>query len=115
MNGSHNLIDTDLSVVVLVARETGGDITQLFDRLLSTIRVKMKINDSVKTLSLQGKIQGIVMSMLPIAFAILVISFQPNYFDIMLSNPTGRILMMYAVCSEIVGIYMIKMFSKVNV
>ena len=104
-----------LTTAILVARETGGDITQLFDRLLSTIRVKMKINDSVKTLSLQGKIQCIVMSMLPIAFAILVVSFQPNYFDIMLSNPTGRILLVYAVCSEICGIYMIKMFSNVNV
>lgn len=104
-----------LTTAILVARETGGDITQLFDRLLSTIRVKMKINDSVKTLSLQGKIQGVVMSMLPIAFAIMVISFQPNYFDIMLSNPTGRILLIYAVVSEILGIYMIKTFSKVNV
>lgn len=104
-----------LTTAILVARETGGDITLLFDRLVETIRAKIKINDNVKTLSMQGKIQGIVMSMLPIAFAILVISFQPNYFDIMLSNATGRGLMIYAVISQVMGIMMIKTFSKVNV
>ncbi|MBI5873178.1 MAG: type II secretion system F family protein [Candidatus Omnitrophica bacterium] len=104
-----------LTTSILVARETGGDITQLFGRLIGTIRAKVKLDDSVKTLSMQGKIQGIVMSGLPIGFAILVVSFNPNYFDIMLSHPLGRGLMVYAVISEIIGMYMIRMFSKVNV
>jgi tight adherence protein B len=104
-----------LTTAILVARETGGDITQLFARLIGTIRAKVKLNDSVKTLSMQGKIQGIVMSFLPIGFGILVISFNPNYFDIMFSNPLGRGLMIYAVFSEIVGMYLIRVFSKVNI
>lgn len=104
-----------LTTAILVARETGGDITQLFDRLIGTIRAKVKLNDSVRTLSLQGKIQGMVMSFLPIAFGLLVISFQPNYFDIMLSNPMGRSLLVYAVISEVLGMFMIRIFSKVNV
>lgn len=104
-----------LTTAILVARETGGDITQLFDRLVGTIRVKIRLNDSVKTLSLQGKIQGMVMSFLPIAFAMLVISFQPNYFDIMMSSATGRALLVYAVISEVLGMFMIRMFSKVNI
>ncbi|MDD5020508.1 MAG: type II secretion system F family protein, partial [Candidatus Omnitrophica bacterium] len=104
-----------LTTAILVARETGGDITLLFGRLIDTIRVKSKLNENVKTLSMQGKIQGIVMSMLPIAFAILVVSFNPNYFDIMLSSPVGRGLMVYAAISECIGMYMIRMFSRINV
>ncbi len=104
-----------LTTAILVARETGGDITLLFARLIGTIRAKIRLNDSVKTLSMQGKIQGFVMSLLPIGFALLVISFQPNYFDIMLSSPLGRGLLVYAVISELIGMYMIRMFSKVNV
>jgi len=104
-----------LTTAILVARETGGDITQLFGRLIGTIRAKIKISDQIKTLSMQGKIQGVVMSMLPIVFGIMVVSFQPNYFDVMLSSPLGRGLMVYAVISELLGMYMIRMFSKVNV
>lgn len=104
-----------LTTAILVARETGGDITQLFARLIGTIRAKVKLNDSVKTLSMQGKIQGIVMSFLPIGFAILVISFNPNYFEVMFSSPLGRGLMVYAFISEAVGMYLIRIFSRVNV
>jgi tight adherence protein B len=104
-----------LTTAILVARETGGDITLLFGKLIGTIRAKVKLNDSIKTLSMQGRIQGIVMSGLPIGFAIMVLSFQPNYFDVMLSNPLGRGLMVYAVVSEIIGMYLIRIFSKVNI
>jgi tight adherence protein B len=104
-----------LTTAILVARETGGDITLLFGKLIGTIRAKIKLNENVATLSMQGRIQGVVMSGLPIGFAILVVSFQPNYFDIMLSSPVGRGLLVYAVISEVIGMYLIRIFSKVNV
>jgi tight adherence protein B len=104
-----------LTTAILVARETGGDITLLFGKLMGTIRSKIKLSESVATLSMQGKIQGVVMSGLPIGFAILVLSFQPNYFDVMLSSPVGRGLLVYAVVSEVIGMYLIRTFSKVNV
>lgn len=103
-----------LTTAILVARETGGDITQLFGTLIGTIRAKVKLVDNVKTLSMQGKIQGIVMSLLPIGFTIMVYSFNPHYFDIMLANPVGRLLLVYAVISECVGIFLIRVFSRVN-
>ncbi|MFC1754710.1 type II secretion system F family protein [Thermoproteota archaeon] len=103
-----------LTTSILVARETGGDITQLFGTLINTIRAKAKITDSVATLSMQGKIQGVIMSLLPIGFTIMVYSTNPNYFDVMLSQPIGRMLLIYAVVSEIIGIFLIKAFSKVS-
>lgn len=104
-----------LTTAILVARETGGDITQLFTTLISTIRAKLKLMDSIKTLSLQGRIQGIVMSCLPLVFVIMVYSFNPHYFDVMLSNPTGRMLLIYAVISETVGVFLIRVFSRMNI
>ena len=103
-----------LTTAILVARETGGDITQLFGTLINTIRAKIKLMDNVKTLSLQGRIQGIVMSCLPVVFVFMVYSFNPRYFDVMLSNPTGRMLLIYAVISEIVGVFLIRVFSRMN-
>lgn len=103
-----------LTTAILVSRETGGDITLLFGTLINTIRAKLKIMDQVKTLSLQGRIQGVIMSLLPIGFAMTVYSFNPHYFDIMLSNPTGRMLLAYAIVSEIIGVFLIRVFSKVK-
>ena len=104
-----------LTTAILVARETGGDITKLFATLINTIRVKIKLMDNIKTLSMQGRIQGIVMSALPIVFVFMVYSFNPRYFDVMLSNPTGRLLLVYAVASEVVGAFLIRVFGRMNI
>jgi tight adherence protein B len=104
-----------LTTAILVARETGGDITKLFATLINTIRAKLKLMDNIRTLSLQGRIQGVVMSFLPIVFVFMVYSFNPRYFDIMLSNPTGRLLLIYAVVSEVIGAFLIRIFSKMNI
>ncbi len=104
-----------LTTAILVARETGGDITQLFTTLINTIRAKMKLMDNVRTLSLQGRIQGIVMSLLPIVFVFMVVSFQKDYFDIMLGNPTGRMLLTAAVILEVIGAILIRQFSRLNI
>jgi tight adherence protein B len=100
---------------IAVARETGGNLTEIFDQLVNTIREKNKVINQVKTLSIQGKLQGIIMSILPIAFAFLVYSLNPGYFDIMLRSTIGQALLGYAIVSELIGIIIIKKISTIEV
>ncbi len=108
----------ELSLVVnsiLVARETGGDLTKVFSRLTVTIRDNRKLKESIKTLTLQGRIQGIVMSVLPFMFVWWVVNFNHNHFDIMFQNDTGRMLLVVAVVLQLVGMVLIKIFSTIKV
>lgn len=108
--------ELDLLVTsILLARETGGDLPKVFNSLVETIREKFKISENIKSLTLQGRIQGVVMSILPIAFCIGVFSFQPHFFDIMLKTEVGRGLLMYALFSEIMGVYMIYRVSHLSI
>jgi tight adherence protein B len=106
-----NLIVTAISV----ARETGGNLPKIFSQLIHTIREKSKIMRKVRTLTTQGRLQGIIMCLLPIGFIILVFTLNPSFFDIMLENDTGRFLLGYAVISQIIGMLIITKFSKVEV
>ena len=106
-----NLIVTAISV----ARETGGSLPQTFGQLTSTLREKNKLLGKVKTLTVQGRLQGVIMSLLPIGFTILVFSLNPGFFNIMLKNELGRMLLGYALISQIVGMFLIRKFSKVEV
>ena len=105
-----NLIVTAISV----ARETGGNLPQTFNQLTFTIRERSKLLSKVKTLTTQGRLQGAIMCLLPIGFAVLVYSMNPGFFDIMLQNELGRGLLGYAVISQIIGIFLIRKFSKVE-
>lgn len=100
---------------VLVARETGGDLTKVFSRLATTIRDNRKLKDSVKTLTLQGRLQGMIMSILPILFISWVLTFNREHFDIMFNNQTGRMLLFVALFLQVIGMILIRKFSQVRI
>jgi len=108
--------ELDLIVsAILVGRETGGDLTKVFSRLVTTIRDRMTLKENVKTLTLQGRLQGIIMSLIPPIFAYVVYKMEPTHFDIMLKDDLGRLLLGIAVALQIIGLILIKIFSKVEV
>ncbi len=92
---------------ILLARETGGNLPAIFTRIATTIRENKKIQQNIDTLTIQGRIQGIVMSLLPIAFAFVIYTTNRRVFNHMLESETGRGMLIYAVVSEIFGAFMI--------
>ena len=108
--------ELDLIVTaVLVAQETGGDITETFSKLVFTIREREKLMGRVKALTVQGRLQGWIMSALPIFFAFFVYSTNKAYFEFMLKDKVGQFLIVYAFFSEITGIVIIRILSKIEV
>jgi tight adherence protein B len=99
---------------VLLARETGGNLPVIFNRIIQTIRENRKIQQNIETLTIQGKIQGFVMSLLPVVFALFIYSTNPHYFDVMLESSLGRNLLMLAAGLEAVGAVLIMKFSTIG-
>lgn len=100
---------------ILVARETGGDLTKVFSRLSVTIRDNRKLKENIRTLTLQGRLQGIIMSILPFIFVSWVLTFNHEHFDIMFNTDQGRMLLMIAVVLQVVGLILIRKFSIIKV
>lgn len=92
---------------ILLARETGGNLPAIFQRIVGVIREHKRILAQIETLTIQGKIQGVVMSLLPIAFFCVIYGSNPTFFDHMFKSQMGRFLLLYAVVSEVVGGFMI--------
>jgi tight adherence protein B len=100
---------------ILVARETGGELTKVFSRLTETIRNNLKLKEKVATLTLQGKLQGLIMTFLPVAFTLFIYKQNPGHFDIMWQSELGRLLLGVAVFLQILGMYLIKRISTFKV
>jgi len=100
---------------VLVARETGGELTKVFTRLTETIRNNVKLKEKVATLTLQGKLQGLIMSFLPIAFTLYIAKQNPGHFQVMWETELGRILIGVAIFLQLLGIFIIKKISTFKV
>lgn len=100
---------------ILVARETGGDLTKVLSRVTTTIRDNRKLKDSIQTLTMQGRLQGLIMSALPFLFVAWTLTFNRAHFDIMFRNEIGRILIFAMVVLQLVGMILIRRFSKISI
>ncbi len=102
------------TTAVGIARETGGDLTEIFAHLVHTIREKRKLDDRVKALTIQGRLQGAIMGLLPIAFCTFIYFTNPESLQVMYKDRVGQMLLTWAVFSEIIGILLIRKLSKVE-
>jgi tight adherence protein B len=100
---------------ILVAREAGGDLTKVLSRLATTIRDNRKLKDSIRTLTLQGRMQGMIMSTLPFIFVWWVLAFDRSHFNIMLESETGRMLLIVAIVLQVIGMVLIRKFSEIKI
>ncbi len=110
--------DEDLDIVVisvLVARDTGGNVTEVFASLANMIREKKKINRRVQVLTSQARLQAMLITAMPFLFVPFVLSQDPHYFDIFFQDSIGQAILAYAVFSQVMGLLMMWMLSKVEV
>jgi tight adherence protein B len=99
---------------ILLARETGGNLPVIFSRIVSTIRERRKIEQNMETLTIQGKIQAVVMTGLPIFFVFGVSASNPKFFDIMFKDEMGRQMLMACGFLWVVGAFFILKNIKLN-
>jgi tight adherence protein B len=92
-----------LVTAILLARETGGNLPIIFSRIVSSTRERKKIEKNLQTLTMQGKIQAVVMTSLPVFFFFTVSGTNPHFFDTMFNSPRGRELMIACVVLWILG------------
>jgi len=116
------LDDVDLIVTtILVARDTGGNLTETFSQLVSTIRETQKLVGKVRVLCTQAKLQGIIMSLLPVGFCLFLYLKNRQLFSDMLELtiqggvPIGRILLIGSFFWWLIGVFFIRKFSRVEV
>ena len=82
----------DLALVITsidIARRTGGNLTEIFDRIAETIRGRMRIERKVRTLTAQGRLQGLVVSLMPLALCIIMTMMKPGLMIPFLTSIAG--------------------------
>lgn len=79
-----------MNTAILLSRETGGNLPAIFSRIVQSIRERKKVEMNLQTLTVQGKMQAVVMTGLPILFIFAVSGSNPEFFDPMLKTPMGH-------------------------
>ena len=114
-NALYNLLDriyTDdlelLVTAILIQRDIGGNLAEILDNISNTIRQRINLKGEVKTLTAQGRISGLIISILPLAFTLIILLINPSYILTLFIDPIGWIMVILAVIGQIIGVLMIR-------
>ena len=106
---------TLVTTAILISRKTGGNVTEIFDKISETIRGRMKIERKVKTLTAQGRIQGIIVSAMPIFLGLVMTMIKPRLMIPYLTSPMGMLSVLVMCALIFVGWLMIRKIIKIDI
>mgnify|MGYP002517270995 FL=1 len=108
----------DLALVttaLLVSRKTGGNVTEIFDKISETIRGRMKIERKVRTLTAQGRMQGIIVSAMPFVLGMIMVVLKPQTMIPFLASMTGLVSVVAVVLLVATGWLIIRKIVRIDV
>ena len=108
----------DLTLVVTaidIARKTGGNLTEIFDRISETIRDRMRIERKVRTLTAQGRLQGLIVSLMPLLLCIVMTMMKPGLMIPFLTSLNGIVCLAVASVMVFAGWLIIRKIVTIKV
>lgn len=111
--GSDDL--TLVTTAISISRKTGGNVTEIFDKISETIRGRQKVERKVKTLTAQGRMQGIIVSVLPIFLGVAMLALKPKMMIPFLTSWLGIGCVGVMIALIVLGWLMIRKIIKIDV
>jgi tight adherence protein B len=82
------IMELQLFVVALLVQErSGGDLVGLLDNLAAMIRKRLKLQNRIRALTGEGRMQALVLIILPIAALAAMLVLSPEYAQSLLDRP----------------------------
>ncbi|WP_434341193.1 type II secretion system F family protein [Motilimonas cestriensis] len=82
----------ELSLVVsamVISKEIGGNLAEVLATLSNTLRRKLEMEGKIDALTSQGKLQGIVMTGLPVFIIAALYHIEPETMSLLTEHPVG--------------------------
>jgi len=99
---------------VLIQKETGGNLAEIFERIALVIRSRFRFGRRVRTLSAEGRMSAWILTLVPIIlFGVLWIT-TPSYLPPLLENPTGQKMLIFAVVMMVVAVFWMRKIIRID-
>jgi tight adherence protein B len=104
-----------LSSALRINREIGGNLAEIVESLADTLRRKHQMEGKIESLTAQGKLQGIVMTGLPLLLAFLLYFIERESMEKLWTTTIGWIVLGVIIFMEALGYLMIRKITSIDV
>jgi tight adherence protein B len=81
----------------------GGNIVDLLERTRDILRLRMRTTEKLRSATAQARLQAIVLTLLPPAFAIAISKVDPGFFPILFGTPQGKTILAVSFVLQVIG------------
>lgn len=117
VNLSKRVGSEDLEMVVsgiIIQRKVGGNLAEVLDNISATIRERVRIKREVRVLTAQGRLSGLIIGLLPLVLVSAMLVFNPCYFNVMLRETVGIVMLATGGILEVLGIITIRKLIDID-
>lgn len=108
--------DLELMIeAILIQRQVGGNLATVLDKIVETIRDRMRIQRQILTLTAQGRLSGTVIGLLPIILGIVIYFIEPDYIGTLFSHPIGLVMLAIGLVAGVIGFILIRKLTVIEV
>ena len=108
----------DLELVVTstnIARTLGGNMAEMFETTAATIRERFRLEGKIKSLTSQGKLQGVIVAALPLGVGFAFNGVRPDLVQPMFDGWYGYVLVGIILVLEAIGFVLIRKIVTIDV
>ena len=108
----------DLSLAAMAietARRTGGNLVEVFDNIAKTIRERLRIRARIRTLTAQGRMQGAVLTLMPVFVGAALHFLEPGLFGPFLHSSTGLLVLGATAALLLLGALSIRRIVRIDI
>ncbi len=108
--------DFDIVITaILIQRSVGGNLAEILDNVAHTMRERERIKGEIRTLTSQQRLTGYVIGGIPIGLLIIFYAISPDFTGLLFTDPLGRLMLMGAFVSEVIGYLIIQRIVNIEV
>ena len=97
---------------VLIQSETGGNLTEVMEKIGQIIRDRLNFKAKIKALTAEGRLSAIILLVLPVALFLVLLTLNPDYELVLVREELGNKLLIAGGISMILGYYFINKIVK---
>jgi tight adherence protein B len=98
-----------------ISREVGGNLADILESLADTLRRKHTMEGKINSLTAQGRVQGVVMTGLPIFLMLVLSQMEPEAMAPLFNSLIGWGVLAVIAVMEMVGYFFISKITNIDV
>jgi tight adherence protein B len=99
---------------VLIQKETGGNLAEIFDRISQVIRSRFRFGRRVRTLSAEGRMSAWILALVPIILFGVLWFTTPTYLPPLLAHPVGQKMLAFACVMMVVAVFWMRRIIRID-